>query len=296
MTRSVRRIVLTAVATALAATMAGASAVAPASAAAPTLFGVSVSTVNGETFAQALGRQEKAYGPLAISRVFYNTPGVQPWPGDAGLSHRPVVVSFFFPPAEVTAGTHDAELRSWFAHAPRGYDVFWSFQHEPEDNITRGEFTAAQYRAAWVHIAALARAANNQHLRSTLILMCWTLASHSGLRWQDYYAGPGAVSMMAFDCYNHGWRSGRYTDPATMFRDVTPWSTTYHIPWGIAEVGSIKMGWDTDGSGRALWLRQIGAWLSGRAVFANYFDVFRRTNYRLTDQPSRQAWSTVVAG
>ena len=76
----------------------------------------------------------------------------------------------------MTDGIHDAALRAWFDRAPRGYDVFWSYLHEPEDNVTRGEFSAAQYTAAWVHIAALAQAAGNPRLRSTLILMCWTLA------------------------------------------------------------------------------------------------------------------------
>lgn len=261
----------------------------------PTLFGASVQKLGTETFAQAIARQDAAYGRMPISRVFYNTPGPQPWPGDAGESHRPVVVSFFYAPPDVTAGTYDAALRSWFRTAPRSYDVFWSYLHEPEDNVTRGEFTAAQYRAAWRHIATLARAAGNQHLRSTLILMCWTLAANSGLNWTDYYAGPTAVSMVAFDCYNHGWRQGKYTDPARMFRDVTAWHQSSHLPWGIAEVGSIRMAWDTTGDGRAAWLRSIGAWLSGGAVFVNYFDVHKRTDYRLTDTPSREAWRQVVA-
>ena len=289
-----RRLSVLAVASALATVVALPAM--PASAATPTLFGVSVSKSNGGTFAQALQHQQAAYGPLPISRVFYNTPGPQPWPGsDAGLSHKPVVVSFYYPPTEVTAGTHDATMKAWFKQAPRTYDIFWSYQHEPEDNVTRGEFTAAQYRGAWVHLSKLAIAANNPHLRSTLILMCWTLASHSNLNWHDYYAGRQFVSIIAFDCYNHGWRRGHYTDPATMFRDVTPWAAANHIPWAIAEVGSIKMGWDTTGSGRAAWLKSIGAWLSGKAIFVNYFDVNKRTDYLLTDTPSKRAWRAVVA-
>jgi len=289
-----RRLAVFVIGTALSAVM-GLPAM-PAVAAPATLFGASVAPKSGETFADAIKRQDGAYGRMPISRVFYNTPGPQPWPGDAGLSGRPVVVSFFYPPTEVTDGIHDAALRAWFDRAPRGYDVFWSYLHEPEDNVTRGEFSAAQYTAAWVHIAALARAAGNPQMRSTLILMCWTLAANSGLDWRNYYAGPQAVSMVAFDCYNHGWRQGNYTEPAKMFRDVTAWSNSYQIPWGIAEVGSVKMSWDSTGESRATWLHSIGAWLSGRAVFVNYFDVSKRTDYRLTDTPSKQAWRQVVAG
>jgi hypothetical protein len=32
---------------------------------------------------------------------------------------------------------------------------------EPEDNIRDGEFTAAEYRDAWVHLSNLAKTADN---------------------------------------------------------------------------------------------------------------------------------------
>ena len=47
--------------------------------------------------------------------------------------------------------------------------TWWSFWHEPEDDIERGGFTAEQYRAAWAHLDALETAVHNKNLRSTLI-------------------------------------------------------------------------------------------------------------------------------
>ncbi len=272
-----------------------------------TLFGAMVSATSGETFSDAVARQDARYGtptPMPISRVFYSG-GAQPWPGKAGASGRPVVVSFKYAPADVVAGTYDAALSKFFAGAPKTYDVFWSYVHEPEDNIARGEFSAADYRAAWQRIAALASAAapGNSHLRSTLILMCYTMNSASGRDWRAYYV-PGAQSMLAFDCYNHAGKRNLYGDPANIFRPVTEWSTANPtIPWGISEVGSTLASTDADGTKRAAWLRSVGSFLAKQhvanansAVFGLYFDTVgpSGTDYRLTDSASQSAWRDVV--
>jgi len=265
----------------------------PASAGSGTLYGAVVAKRGTETFGTAMARQDASYGQLPISRIFY-AKGPQPWPGNAGLSERPVVVSFYYRPAEVLLGTHDAALRSWFQTAPTTYDVYWAYVHEPEDNIERGEFTAAQYRAALTRVARLAAEADNPHLRATLIMMCWTLGPVSGRDWHDYYPGPDVVQYAAFDCYNYFGRSGKYVTPEQLFARVLEFGAATGIPWGIAEVGSIKVGSDTSGERRAAWLRSVGRFLAGKALFVNYFDVKLSVDYRLLDTPSRTAWKEVV--
>lgn len=265
-------------------------------------FGALVSPVHGESFVDAQRRQVAAYGRMAISRVFYRG-APQAWPGDAGLSRRPVVVSFKYTPSEVVAGKHDVALRLFFTTAPKTYDVFWSFIHEPEDNVARGEFTAADYRAAWQHIAALANAANNIHLRSTLILMCFTMNSNSHRNWHDYYVAS-AQSMLAFDCYNHAGKHDAYGQPADIFRPLTTWSAANPtIRWGVSEVGSTLASTDPDGSKRAAWLRSVAAFLvkahqarNAAAKFGIYFDTVgpNGTDYRLRDAKSKAAWRDVV--
>ncbi|HET8662202.1 MAG TPA: hypothetical protein VFM55_24865 [Micromonosporaceae bacterium] len=271
------------------------------------LFGALVSTRGTETFADAVARQDAAYGtpvPMPISRVFYRG-AVQPWPGNAGLSRRPVVVSFRYLPRDVLAGRADAALRDWFAHAP-SYDVWWSYSHEPEDNIARGEFTAADYRAAWQRISGIAKAyaPATGRLHSTLILMCYTMNPNSHRNWLSYYV-PTAQSTIAFDCYNHASKQGRYGDPRNIFKPVTDWSAANpSIPWGISEFGSVKVSTDIDGSGRAAWLRSVGRFLAAQhaarpttaAIFGIYFDVVgpKGTDYRLTDTASKLAWRDVV--
>lgn len=270
-------------------------------------FGALVKPRSGETFAQAVARADATYGtptPMPISRIFY-TGAPQAWPGNHGLSGRPVVVSFRYRPSSVLTGQYDAALRSWFANAP-SYDVYWSYSHEPEDNITRGEFTAADYRAAWQHISDIAdeAAPETAQLHSTLILMCYTMNPASNRNWLNYYV-PTAQSMLAFDCYNHAWRRNAYGTPANMFKPITNWSAANPtIPWGVSEVGSVKVSSDPTGTGRAAWLRSVGTWLANKhaenpginAIFGIYFDVTgpKGTDYRLLDAPSQEAWREVV--
>ena len=205
-------------------------------------FGSLVATRGNETFAQAVARQDATYGtptPMPISRVFYNG-APQPWPGDAGASGRPVVVSFRYAPAKVVAGQYDAAIAAFFRTAP-SYDVYWSFSHEPEDNVARGEFTAADYRAAWEHIAAIAtlEAPPTANLHSTLILMCYTMNPASRRNWLNYYV-PTAQSMIAFDCYDHAAKRGKYwTASGNSFKPLTDWAAQNPtIPWGVSEVGN----------------------------------------------------------
>ena len=123
-------------------------------------FGSLVAVRSGENFAQAMARQDAVFGtptPLPISRVFYSV-APQAWPGNAGLSGRPVVVSFRYHPRDVLAGRYDTALRNWFATVP-SYDVYWSYIHEPEDDIARGEYSAADYRAAWQRVSDIANEA-----------------------------------------------------------------------------------------------------------------------------------------
>jgi hypothetical protein len=289
----------------LATTVVGTLAVQPAAAdTSGTVFGALVATQGRETFSGAVARQDRAYGAMPISRVFYNG-ALMPWPDKAGASGRPVVVSFKYPPLEVIDGRHDAAIRAFFRDAPTTYDVFWSYIHEPEDNVIRGEFSAQDYRLAWQHVADLAVAAapGNPHLISALILMCYTMNPASGRNWLDFYV-PAAQSMLAFDCYNHAGKRNRYGNPADIFRPVTDWSAGHPgIPWGISEVGSTLATTDADGAKRAAWLHQVGAFLADQhraaaraAVFGIYFDTVgpNGTDYRLTDAASQAAWREVV--
>ena len=106
---------------------------------------------------QALSYEEGIIGPMHAVRVFY--PGAPAaWPGNAGNVDRTMIVSFKFNPSAITSGSEDSTMQSWFDNAPRDRDIYWVYWHEPEDDIEGGAFTAADYRAAWTHLAGLAEA------------------------------------------------------------------------------------------------------------------------------------------
>lgn len=264
----------------------------PASAAEPPRFGVSVKGGDGMNYDQALSAADNKYGGLDTVRVFHDG-RPSSWSGRLNAIGRPLVVSFKMSPQSVLSGQHDSYLRTWFAQAPKYRVTNWIYYHEPEDDMARGQFTGAQYRKAWQRISNLADTAKNPNLKATLTLMCWTFGK-SGRNWRDYYAGPAAVDMLAFDCYNWKARRGGYAEPERTFGNAVRTMKAEGIPWGIAETGSVLVKGDS-GAGRAAWLRDIGAWLTSQnAEFVTYFDIRLRTDYRLRDQASIKAWRSVV--
>lgn len=256
-----------------------------------TLPGASIHLLSGETFAEGLARSDRTYGPLRMVRVFY--PGLPPaWSGSrADVANRTVVVSFKAPPADVVAGKYDARLANWFASIPRDHDVYWSYFHEPENDVEAGNYTAAQFRAAWRRVAGLADRARNPQLRATLILMCWTLNPNSRRSFADYYPGGDVVDVLGWDCYNSGGRYNRYTDPAKVFGPMITKSKALGKPWGLAETGSVRIDGDS-GTGRAAWLRSVSSYLnSQRPLWVAYYDYqVSGGDFRLTDTPSQDAW------
>jgi hypothetical protein len=271
---------------------------APAPPSAPnggTLFGSTVWTGDGDSMTSGLAKARAAYGNLEIVRVFY--PGLPAaWPGSAGTVGGNVEVSFKALPREVLSGSLDSRLSTWFATAPKDRQVIWTYYHEPEDDIARGSFTAADYRAAWQHLAALADKAGNPQLKSSLVLMGWSLSKQSGRNWKDYYPGSAAIDILGWDTYNLGARKGVYNSPATVVGDVITTSRAEGKAWGIAELGSVLISGDSGGTGRAQWLRDMGSYLkSNGAYYVTYFDAPVGAEYRLFDGPSKNAWRDVVA-
>ncbi len=269
---------------------------AAAAAAGRTAFGAVVSPRRSEDRAAALARAERDYGRLAVIRDF-DRDLPDPWPElRTLLTDHAAIVSFKLEPREVLSGSYDAQLRRWFATAPTTRTTWWSYRHEPEDNIARGSFTAAQFRAAFAHISALAAKVDNPSLKATLILQCYTANPNSGRRFADYYPGGAAVDVIGWDCYNHKTKVGTYGSPETLTGKAIELSRSVGKPWGIAELGSTKVKTDP-GQGRADWLTRSARYLYDQgATFVSYFDTAGAgTDYRLLDEPSRKAWHDVVS-
>jgi hypothetical protein len=260
-----------------------------------TLVGTSVMQRSGESWTTAVARQDRTLGRSSILRVFY--PGLpQAWPGRAGQINRNVVVSFKANPKDVVSGRYDSRLRSWFAQAPHDRKIFWSYYHEPEDNIAAGQFTAAQYRAAWTHLKSLADKAHNPKLRSTLILMAYSLKKSSGRNWRSYYPGSSVIDVLGWDAYNVGAGSRKYLSPKDIYQLPARVSRAAGKPFGFAEWGSLRLAGD-DGSRRAAWIGASSRYIAKTgAQFSTYFDSTVGGDYRLTDSRSQQAIRNAISG
>lgn len=256
-----------------------------------TLFGASVYQA-GRTWDAAVSASDSRYSKLDVVRVFY--PGLpSAWPGRAGSVNRPVVVSFKGQPSQILSGQHDAQLLRWFKEAPRDRDIWWTYWHEPEDNVAQGDFTSKQFRDAYRRVAGLAKQASNPKLHNSVILMCWSANPNSGRSVPDFFPGRDIVETIGWDCYN---KSDSYLDPQTMFAKAISATRSLGVDFGIAELGSKLRGGD-GGSGRAQWLRKVADHLSNQgAQFVTYFDsLVPGGEFRLLDSPSQQAWREVVA-
>ncbi|MFV2210157.1 DNRLRE domain-containing protein [Actinomadura sp. LOL_016] len=256
-----------------------------------TLCGVSLEVGRGETHLEALAEAERRYGRLEIIRQFYpGEPGA--WPGRFGdaLGKRPTVVSFKMNPRAILSGEYDGKMARWFADAPDDRDVYWTYYHEPEDNIAKGEFSAADYRAAWRRLAGLADRADNPRLKSTLVLMSWSLEAESKRNWRDYYPGRDAIDVLGWDTYNLA--KDRYQTPDEMYSKVLRVSEEEGLPFGVAETGAHLVPGD-DGAKRAAWLRSMTRYLEEKdALWVAYFDLDWPTgDFRLLDAPSIDAWN-----
>jgi hypothetical protein len=260
-----------------------------------TLIGETAGRRGSESQTQAVARATASYGKMSIFRAF-NTGLPASWSTlNATYGGTPLVVSFKANPTDITSGKDDGFFRAWFASAPKDRIDYWSYYHEPEDNIAAGEFTAAAYRAAWVHLRSLANEAGNAKLKSALILMAYSLEKVAHRTWTDYYPGSATIDVLVWDSYSTLSKPA-YLTPAQLFGPALSASTSAGKPFAIAEFGAVLAPGD-NGANRAAWLTSCESFLKqNHAVFATYFDAIGRGDWRLLDSPSVAAMHKAVTG
>jgi hypothetical protein len=254
------------------------------------LIGSSVSS------SDTLAEETAEFGTLPIVRVFYpGLPAADAWStGLARANNSAVIVSFSADPSAVISGSDNAALAQFFDTAPTGHAIYYSYYHEPEDNIAAGQFTAAQYRQAWGVIASIADQADNRDLHSTLILMSYDLRPASHRNWRDYLPAGKVISTLGWDAYPAG-STGRgtmkLTPPRRFMGRAVAVSKSAGLPFGFAEFGTSLV------TGRAAWLTSVGKYLvSSGALFGTLFDASGpQPSMALTDSASISAWHNVVA-
>lgn len=253
------------------------------------LFGASASSLS--QLSQTTGQ----FGHMPIVRVFYpGLPSSNAWTtGAPGLNRSAVIVSFKALAQTILSGADDASLKHFFDSAPTGHPIYYSYYPEPERYIAAGLFTVAEYKAAWTHIVALADAANNPDLQSTLILTSYDLNPQSGRNWKDYLAGGNVISTLGWDAYPAGTvedKNPQATPPADFMGAAVAASKSAGMPFGFAEFALATE------NGRPTWLTDVGNYLaSSGALFGTYFDSSGFAGMQLTDPSSISAWRSVIA-
>jgi hypothetical protein len=237
-----------------------------------------------------LAQNTAEFGHMPIIHVYF--PGLPPkdaWTsGPLAARNSAVVVSFNASPSAISSGAANAALSHFFDTAPRGHAIYYSYVHEPEHEIVRGRFSAAAYKAAWPHVVALARAAHNPFLKSTLILMEYDLKPAAHRNWRDYMPGGGIISTLGWDAYPPG---GFTPEPPQKFMaPAVAVSKQAGLPFGFAEFGMATA------NGRAGWLNQVGAYLmKSGALFGTLFDSAQvHPNFKVTDHASTAVWRKYV--
>jgi hypothetical protein len=236
------------------------------------------------------------FGRMPIVRVYYpGLPNPNAWTsGLAAANHSAVIVSFKALPTTILSGADDSALKKFFDSAPHGHPIYYTYYHEPEDNIAAGQFRLAAYKAAWARVVAIANAAHNPDLHSTLILMSWDLVNASHRNWKDYLPGGRIISTLGWDAYPVGSATNvhpQLTAPSGFIGPAIAASKSVGLPYGFPEFGL------STSNGRPGWLTTVGNYImhSG-ALFASYFNGNDQyPTLRLTDAPSIAVWRGFVA-
>ena len=255
-----------------------------------TLFGATISSPVDLTM------KTKQFGHLPIVRVYYHLPPSNAWTtGLAEANHSDVIVSFKALPLAIMNGSDNAALENFFDTAPRGPDtIYYTYYHEPEDNIAHLQFTLKDYLTAWADVVRMADAAHNPYLHSTLTLMSWDLSPYSHRTWTNYLPPGHIISTMAWDSYPD---NGVGTpSPASFMAPAIAASKAAGLPFGFAGINTTTI------PGRPTWYAELGDYVrSSGALFGTLYDnrygggLGGSGSFFVTDHASASAWKSVVS-
>jgi hypothetical protein len=253
-----------------------------------TLFGTTISS------ASDLSTKTAQFGHMQIVRVYYpGLPDPDAWSsGLVSLNHSAVNVSFKALPKTILSGADDQALSHFFDTAPTNYPIYYTYYHEPEDNIADGQFTATDYKAAWAHIVTLANQAHNPNLVPTLVLMGWTLDPASHRTWTDYVPSGHIIKVLGWDDYPSGGVG--FPDPSYL-QEAIDTSKGAGYEYAFPEFGTTTV------AGRGAWLTTMGDFLEkSGAVYATLYDspiaggLGGGGSFYISDASSINAWKAIV--
>jgi hypothetical protein len=279
----------------------------PKAATAETLFGVAFFPRDDARYDE----MTTMFGDLGVRRSFDDGNGVSPFLNTyqaQDVAHGAAsAYSFKYPPAQVTAGQHDVALRSFFQGIEDNHPVYWTYWHEPDDELYVDRiFTPSAYRAAWAHIKQIANQEKasrpNLEAYATLIIMEYSMwPSNAPSRPltgpNGMYPGDDVIDVFGVDVYNPAANDGGVGDAAEKFGKVIDFAQQHGKPWAVGELGSCLVSGDPQG--RATFITQsVEYWIDRDypPVYASYFNRdWPKCDYRIdNDAAARQVWRSAV--
>ncbi len=247
---------------------------------------------------------DRAVGPVRIYRNFDAGFHYRTWPATKAHALHPNAprydYSFNLPPAEVAAGQWDARLRTFLASTPR--NTILSIWHEPEQEIARGLFSAAQFRNMMIRFKGLVDAQDTRDGGSRLVsvvLMAATFAGFKGRNPNTYWPGSAGADLIAVDAYGSpsgtrtaaapaGYTDGRrWKTAAALLRPVDTFAAGEGTRWGVSEFGYLVDIHHPARKAQAI-TEAVAYARSHRAVMFEYYDSYgSRADWRLRYQNPR---------
>jgi hypothetical protein len=222
--------------------------------------------------------------------------------------------SFNLPPADVAAGRDDAKLKTFIASTPK--NIILTNYHEPEQEIAKGLFTAAQFRASIVRLSTLVRAQNKIDggtRRVSVILMYDTVYGFKGRNPMDYWPGRNPATgvnyadLISFDTYAlphatqtpgipKGFTDGLKWQSASQLLDPSiAFAAKIGSPWMVSEFGFLEDITNPMHKAQAITDFVNYARLHG-AVAVEYWDAYgTRADWQLRSGANAvSAWKAIV--
>lgn len=234
-------------------------------------------TPHNETLAQCQTRVRAAFGGKLGGQRFY--PGTNP-NGTPGLVGAEIpVVTFDWDIPSMPSGSSDSAILQAMANLPRDRTVYFGIQHEPQIKISHGSYTAAQYKAAWLHFANLVRPTQPANVKLALIMDQYSNRIDP-TAWRAHYAGPQYVDALGWDCYwistdSHrntatNLFSGSWAETQKEGKDYLICELSFGDGSGAGNPGGGGLGW-TDAQVTQLTKDTI-AFLDGKTQLALWFE------------------------
>jgi hypothetical protein len=245
----------------------------------------------------------RALGPLTVRRSFDSglprTFAASAAAGDEEAGLRSFV-SWKPPRGDhrgAAAGRYDEQITAWAESVPRTGVYATSF-HEPENNMSAGEFVAFQR-----HVYTVVKAANPTIRWGPIYMAYWWDPEETGHfvgNPEDWWPGDGFADFAALDWY------AADPEPMTTSNSFRFWYQTM-VPTGlpllITEYGQYAVApgerrEPEKEQARAAAIREDAVWIADHpriGMWLYWQGVGVQGDWRLRDETSRQAWRDVAA-